>query len=84
MQKKTMCLQEVARQTRLEFNIKKIKCLRVKSLQGAPIQLSGQDTKDVDSFTYLGSTVSKTGGTKQNIQARIGEDHHAFVTLNPV
>ena len=36
-----------------------------------PIPLRGEPIEDVDSFTYLGSIVSKTGGTDEDVKARI-------------
>ena len=37
----------------------------------------------MDKFTYLGSVVSKKGGTDENIQARIGKAKHSFAMLRP-
>ncbi|XP_045208942.1 uncharacterized protein LOC123560851 [Mercenaria mercenaria] len=84
IQQKTEKLQEVARSTGLEVNVNKTKCLRINpgSMQG--IHIEGQAIEDVDTFTYLGSIVSKTGGTEEDIKARIGKARHAFATLRPV
>ena len=38
-----------------------------------PILLGGEAVEDVSQFTYIGSVVSKTGGTEEDIQARIGK-----------
>lgn len=35
-------------------------------------------------FIYLGSVVSKTGGTEEDIQAVISKARHAFVALKPI
>ena len=42
------------------------------------------DIEDVSSFTYLGSTVSTTGGTDDDIKARIGKARVAFNILQNI
>ena len=44
----------------------------------------GGQIEEVDKFTYLGSIVSKKGGTDKDIQARIGKAGRAFVMLRPI
>ena len=41
-------------------------------------------TEDVESFTYLASIISKTGGTDEDIKSKIGKARHVFVTLKSV
>lgn len=84
IQLKTESLQTVARSTGLELNIKKTKCLRINAQHDSPVMLEGNSIQDVDSFTYLGSIVSKTGGADEDIRSRIGKARHAFVTLRPI
>ena len=38
----------------------------------------------MDEFIYLGSIVSKKGGTDEDIQARIGKARQAFAMLRPI
>lgn len=78
MQQKTESLQTVARSTGLEINTTKTKCLRINAQNDSPL------IQDVDSFTYLGSIVIKTGGADQDIKSRIGKARHAFVTLRAI
>ena len=40
--------------------------------------------EDVNSFTYLGSIISVEGGTKDNVQARIGKGRTTFNMLNNI
>ncbi|RUS91574.1 hypothetical protein EGW08_000689 [Elysia chlorotica] len=48
-------------------------------------QLSGEENiKEVDKFVYLGSIVSKDGGTDEDIRSRINKARHAFRTLRSV
>ena len=44
----------------------------------------GGPIEEVDEFIYLGSVVSKKGGTDEDIQARIGKARRAFVMLRPI
>jgi len=46
--------------------------------------MAEQNIEDVESFTYLGSIISKTGGTEEDIKSRIEKAQHVFVTLKPV
>jgi len=46
--------------------------------QEAPLFLDGQAIEEVDGFTYLGSIVSKTGGTDKDIQAKINKGCQAW------
>jgi hypothetical protein len=60
------------------------KCLSINPGSRQGIHIEGQAIEDVDNFTYLGSIVSKTEGTEEDIKARIGKARHAFVTMRPV
>ena len=57
--------------------------MRVNTATNTPIQMAEQHIKDVESFTYLGSLISKIGGTEEDIKSRIGKAPHVFVTLTP-
>ncbi|CAH8532918.1 unnamed protein product [Heterobilharzia americana] len=52
--------------------------------QQTPITVNGRNLKEVTSFTYLGSTVSTTGGTDEDVKVRIGKARQAFISLKPV
>ena len=77
-------LSKVALQTGLEINTQKTKSMRVNTATNTLIQFAEQDIEDVESFTYLGSLISKIGGTEEDIKSRIGKTRHVFVTLKPV
>ena len=53
--------------------------MRMNTTNTTPLMLQKGDIEDVSSFTYLGSTVSTTGGTGDDVRARIGK---AKVTFN--
>jgi hypothetical protein len=40
--------------------------------------------ESVDSFTYLGSTVTREGGALEDVSNRTGNANSAFVQLYPV
>ena len=42
--------------------------MRVNNNRQEAIQLQGKEIKEADSFTYLGSVVSKDGGTDEDIR----------------
>ena len=44
-----------------------------------PITLNGETLEETDSFTYLGSTVNKNGGTEEDVKARIQKARVAFI-----
>nr|KAG5703893.1 hypothetical protein BaRGS_008152 [Batillaria attramentaria] len=69
----------------LKINISKTEVMRVNHKQHDPIQLLHQeDIKEVDKFVYLGSVVSKDGGTDEDIKSRTNKARHAFRTLRPI
>ena len=53
----------VALQTGLEIYTQKTKSMRVNTPTNTLIQIAEQNIEYVESFTYLGSIISKTGGT---------------------
>ena len=77
-------LQEIARTTGLEINVDKTMCLRINPGNTQSIDIGGQAIEGIDTCTYLGSIVSKTEGTEEDIMARIEKARHAFATLGPV
>ena len=48
------------------------------------VSVLGGPIEEVDEFIYLGSIVSKKGGTDEDIQARIGKARQAFAMLSNV
>nr|KAG5709693.1 hypothetical protein BaRGS_027718 [Batillaria attramentaria] len=69
---------------RPQINISKTEVMRVNYKQHDPIQLHQEDIKEVDKFIYLGSVVSKDGGTDEDIKSRTNKARHAFRTLRPI
>ena len=84
MQEKTTKLQEIAGLTGLEINTHKTKTMRIEAKQTTSISLNGQPIEEVDKFTYLGSCISRTGGTKEDIEVRINKARYAFISLKNI
>ena len=84
MQEKIEALKEAAQRVGLKINQEKTKVLRTNNLQEAPILIEGKAVEDVKEFVYLGSKISQTGGTDEDIAARIRKARQAFAILRPV
>ncbi|CAH8657082.1 unnamed protein product [Heterobilharzia americana] len=86
LQAKTNKLIEEEAKTGFQVNIEKTEVMKTSNQQQTPITISGRNLKEVTSFTYLGSTVSTTGGTgtDEDVKVRIGKARQAFISLKPV
>ena len=73
-----------AEKTGLKINTKKTEVMRINSSSTSPIQLQGVDINESEKFSYLGSVVSNTGGTNEDIKSRIGKARQAFIALKPI
>ena len=72
---------EEAEKTGLRININKTEVMRVNNKQQDPIRLQQENIKEADKFVYLGSVVSKDGGSDEDIRSRINKARHVFQTL---
>ena len=79
MQEKTTQLEKSAAKLGLSASRTKTKSMRMNTTNTTPIMLETGDIEDVSSFTYLGSTVSTTGGTDDDVKDRIGKARVVFV-----
>lgn len=77
-------LEETAKRTGLYINTAKTKAMRIQQNQMDPILVNNQQIENVDKFTYLGSVMSTTGGTDEDVQARKMKALQAFSILKPV
>ncbi|CAH8500871.1 unnamed protein product [Heterobilharzia americana] len=94
LQVKTDKLSEEAGQRRRDFlqvNIEKTEVMKIphqqlQQQQQTAVTINGRNLKQVTSFTYLGRTVSTTGGTgtDEDVKVRIGKARQAFNNLKPV
>ena len=60
------------------------KNMEINASQEASFTVDGQAIEEVAQFTFLGSIVSKTEGTDENVKARINKAREAFAILRPV
>ena len=84
MQEKVDALAQTAQRVGLKISQEKTKIMRSSNIQQDPILIEGRDIEDVDEFVYLGSKISKTGGTDEDINARIKKARQAFAILHMV
>ena len=84
MRVKVEKLQEFGGQVGLTINIKKTKEMRIGVGGQEALELNGEAVERVSEFTYLGSVISETGGTDEDIAARIRKAQSTFSMLMPV
>ena len=77
-------LTQEARRAGLAINMKKTKVLRINTNKKEPFMLGDESIEDVEISVYLGSKVTKDGGTTQDVAQRIQKANGAFVQLYPV
>ena len=64
--------------TGLKINRTKTESLRINAPNNTAFSVGGDDIKDVTLFTYLGATVTTTGGASEDIKIRIGKAWKAY------
>ena len=68
----------------LRVNSDKTKIMKVMSTQVGGVRIRQDLIEEVESFQYLGSIISRTGGTDEDIIARISKTRQVFTMLKPV
>jgi hypothetical protein len=58
--------------------------MRVNTSNTQKFSLEDIEIEEVESFVYLGSAVSKTGGTDEDLSSRIKKANDVFVQLYPI
>ena len=84
MQEKTNRLAETSSQVGLNIHEGKTKSMRINTSSTQPIILGDTRLEEVESFTYLGSTISSEGGTDADVKARIGKARTSFLLLRNI
>ena len=84
MQHQTTSLEEIAKQTGLLINPQKTKMMRINTTQTDKPTTRDTEIDNVEQFTYLGSIISNTGGTDEDIKALKRKAQQAFAMLKPV
>jgi hypothetical protein len=81
IQAKLTQLHEELQKVGLSINISKTKEIRANVRNNTEIKLQDKVVERVDRFTYLGSVVTKNGGTEEDVLNRISKANTAFVQL---
>jgi len=68
----------------LRININKMKGLTVNMSNMQKLRLEETEIEEVGSFVYLGSMVSESRGTEEDVASRIKKANVVFVQLYPV
>jgi hypothetical protein len=74
-------LEEIAKQTGLLINPQKTKTMRINTTQTDKLTIRDTEVENVEQFTYLGSIISTTRGTDEDIKARKRKAQQAFAML---
>ena len=70
--------------TGLRISKSRTKGTRVNTRYADKIDLDGETIDEVEDFAYLGSNISKDGGSDRDIRARIGKARTALIILTPL
>ena len=84
MQHQATSLEETAKQTGLLINPQKTKTMRINTTRTDKLTIKDTEVEHVEQFTYLGSIISITGGTDEDIKARKRKAQQAFAMLKSV
>ncbi|XP_050513376.1 uncharacterized protein LOC126889292 [Diabrotica virgifera virgifera] len=58
--------------------------MRINARNNTLFNIDNMQIENVENFTYLGSGITESGGTENDIRMRIGKVQQAFSMLNPV
>jgi len=83
LQQKSVRINKLAEAVGLKINIGKTKVMSNETTK-EPVFINNQPLDYTDQFTYLGSVVSISGGTEEDVTARLGKARSAFARLKPV
>ena len=75
---------QTSKATGLKINKKKTESLRINAASSNAFRVDGEDIKEVVTFTYLGATVTNTGGASEDIQIRIGKARQSYHRLSNI
>jgi hypothetical protein len=78
IQEKTDRLQTYGKQVGLRISTKKTETTTLNVEMPALITVKDEDLRQTNKFTYLGSIITSEGGTKEDIQIRLGKARRVF------
>jgi len=82
IQVKTQDLEASAALVGLRVNKDKTKIMKVKTDSSQVVILANGSIDEVQEFTYLGRVVDVTGGTEQDVEARLGKARSTFKAMD--
>ena len=82
MQDKTDNIKENSAKLGLTINTAKTKFLRLKTNNNQNLKVDNEPIEEVEQFVYLGSVITTTGGTTEDVDARIKKAKGAFAQLS--
>ncbi|CAG9118026.1 unnamed protein product [Plutella xylostella] len=77
-------VQDEAQKTGLRVNAQKTVAMRVVTPNREQIKIGDKQVVDVPNFCYLGSVLTPTGGTDDDVDGRIKKAKGAFAQLTPI
>ena len=84
IQEKTDRLNLFGQQVGLKISTKKTETMTLNVNGPTPVKVNGIDLKQTDKFTYLGSIIKPEGGTKEDINNRLGKARSVFRDMSNV
>ena len=85
LQEKTSDLDNNSAQLGLNIHRRKTKILRLNTTWAEhPVTPRGESLENVESFSYLGSTIDKLGGTDADIKIRIQKERTTFAAMRNI
>lgn len=84
MKNKLEDLRKEAAKAGLKINVKKTKRMDINHKRNEDIVLDGGVIERVESFQYLGSIITTSGGADEDVKQRILKARRAFIQLNPI
>ncbi|VDP78172.1 unnamed protein product [Schistosoma curassoni] len=84
MQEKATSVAAVSAAVILNIHKGKSKLLRYNTACTNPITIDGEDSEDINTFTYLGSIIDEYGGSDADVEARIGKTRGTYLQLKNI
>jgi hypothetical protein len=84
MEKKLRELENKGKALGLKTNAAKTKTTRINAKSKEKFKVNDKDVDDVTEFTYLGSVVTITGGTEDEVKIRFRKANEAFIQFYSV
>ena len=78
VQEKLNKLNKYGLQTELRINTNKSETMRINATRDTAFTVNEKDIKDTNVFTYLGATITKSGGASEDMKIRIGKARNAY------